>query len=115
MKKNALRIAATLASAICLAGCLQDGKDGAPGAPAPDAPEQYISTTNPVTGQITTVPIAAGDTTVIPVSANADNGGTVNININTGSGDIRPPPPVVVTNTVFVPAETPIEEPTAQP
>ena len=79
------------------AGCMDDGKDGAPGATGPTGPtgdqgESYVSTTNPVTGEVTTIAVTgatSGDNS--PVS--------IDININTGTdgsaGDRNPNPPAV--------------------
>ena len=67
-------------------GCMEDGAQG-PQGPAGEDGESYVSTTNPVTGEVTTIAVT-GTTT-------GDNSPvTIDININTGddgnAGNRRP-------------------------
>jgi hypothetical protein len=88
--------AVILAAAAFAIGCMEDGAQG-PQGPAGEDGESYVSTTNPVSGEITTVAVTTGDNS--PVA----------ININTGAdgsaGNRRPAAPAPET-----PAEEPAEE-----
>jgi hypothetical protein len=89
-------IVTVLAVAALAVGCMEDGAQG-PQGPAGEDGESYVSTTNPVSGEITTVAVTTGDNS--PVA----------ININTGAdgsaGNRRPAAPAPET-----PAEEPAEE-----
>jgi hypothetical protein len=98
-ERNMKTIVTVLAVAALAVGCMEDGRDGATGpqGPAGEDGESYVSTTNPVSGEITTVAVTTGDNS--PVA----------ININTGAdgsaGNRRPAAPAPET-----PAEEPAEE-----
>jgi hypothetical protein len=88
--RNMKTIVTVLAVAALAVGCMDDGNDGATGpqGPAGEDGETYLSVTNPLTGQVTTVAVTAMTT---------GSNSPVNININTGddgsAGNRRPVAP----------------------
>lgn len=75
------KTAALIIAAAMLTGCMEDGQDGAAGPVGEpgDPGENYVSTTNPVTGEIVTVAITTGDNSPVEINLNTgDNGNAGN-------------------------------------
>jgi hypothetical protein len=56
-------------------GCMEDGAQG-PQGPAGEDGESYVSTTNPVTGEIVTVAITTGDNSPVAININTGQDGS---------------------------------------
>jgi len=67
-------IVTVLAVAALAVGCMDDGRDGATG-PAGAPGESYVSATNPVSGEVTTIAVTTGDNSPVEIILNTGANG----------------------------------------